>query len=104
MKREIGEELRFHLGQRTAENLGAGMTPEEAAREAHEQFGNLQSIREECRDARVTPGVWTVTRVKPVLGRCFTEQDVASGNDGLVVLSYGVWRERFNGSQDVIGR
>jgi predicted permease len=52
VKREIDEELRFHLEQRTAENLAAGMSPEDAAREARKRFGNLQSVREECRDAR----------------------------------------------------
>jgi macrolide transport system ATP-binding/permease protein len=52
VKREIDEELRFHLEQRTAENLAAGMAPEDAAREARKRFGNLQSVREECRETR----------------------------------------------------
>ncbi len=52
LKREIDEELRFHLEQRTAENIAAGMPPQEAAREARKRFGNLQTIREECREAR----------------------------------------------------
>jgi predicted permease len=51
-KREIDEELRFHLEQRTAENLAAGMVPAEAASEARKKFGNWQSVREECRAAR----------------------------------------------------
>ncbi len=50
VKREIDEELRFHIEQRTTENLAAGMTPENAAREARKRFGNAQSLREECRD------------------------------------------------------
>jgi predicted permease len=52
VKQEIDEELRFHLEQRTAENIAAGMSPEAAAREARRHFGNLQSVREECRDIR----------------------------------------------------
>jgi len=52
VKREIDEELRFHIEQRTAENVAAGMAPEEAAREARKRFGNLQSVREECRERR----------------------------------------------------
>ncbi len=52
VKRDIDEELRFHLEQRTAENIAAGMSPEDAAREARKRFGNLQSVREECRKAR----------------------------------------------------
>jgi len=52
VKQEIDEELRFHIEQRTAENITKGMTPEEAAREARKRFGNLQGIREELRDVR----------------------------------------------------
>lgn len=51
-KREIDEELRFHLEQRIAENVTAGMSPEQAARDARKRFGNLQSVREECRETR----------------------------------------------------
>jgi predicted permease len=52
VKQEIDEELRFHIEQRTAENIAAGMSPEEAARETRKRFGNLQSVREECRERR----------------------------------------------------
>jgi hypothetical protein len=52
MKREIDEELRFHLEQRTAENIAKGMPAEDAAREARKRFGNVQSVREECRQMR----------------------------------------------------
>jgi len=52
VKREIDEELRFHIEQRTAENIAAGMSSAEAAREALKRFGNLQSVREECRETR----------------------------------------------------
>ena len=51
-KREIDQELRFHIERRTAENIAAGMTPEDAAREARKRFGNVQSIREQCRATR----------------------------------------------------
>lgn len=54
LKREIDEELRFHLDQRTAENLAAGLSPEEAAREARKRFGNWQAVREQCRETRGT--------------------------------------------------
>jgi hypothetical protein len=37
---------------RTAENIAAGMAPEEAAREARMRFGNARSVREDCREAR----------------------------------------------------
>ncbi len=52
VKQEIDEELRFHLEQRTAENIASGMSPEDAAREARKRFGNHQSVRMECRKHR----------------------------------------------------
>jgi hypothetical protein len=52
VKQEIDEELRFHIEQRTAENIAAGMSADEAALEARKRFGNLQSVREECRKRR----------------------------------------------------
>jgi predicted permease len=52
VKREIDEELRFHIEQRTAENIAAGMSPEDAAREARKRFGNFQTVREQCREKR----------------------------------------------------
>ena len=50
--REIDEELQFHLERRTEENIAAGMAPEAAAREARRAFGNVQTVREDCRDAK----------------------------------------------------
>src|SRR5262245_37740256 len=52
MKQEIDEELRLHVEMRTADHIAAGMPPEEAARAARRSFGNVQSIREECRAIR----------------------------------------------------
>ena len=52
VKREIDDELRFHIEQRMAENLAAGMSSDEATLEARKRFGNLQSVREKCRDVR----------------------------------------------------
>ena len=52
VKQAIDEELRLHLEMRASENIAAGMSPEEAAHAARRRFGNVQSIREECREAR----------------------------------------------------
>ena len=49
-KQKIDEELHFHLEQAVAQNLAAGMSPDEAARAARKRFGNLQSVREQCRE------------------------------------------------------
>jgi putative ABC transport system permease protein len=52
IKQDIDDELRFHVDRREAENLAAGMPPDEAAQEARKRFGNFQTAREECRDVR----------------------------------------------------
>lgn len=52
VKSEIDEELRLHVEMRTVENVAAGMSAEEAAREARKRFGNFQRVREECRERR----------------------------------------------------
>jgi predicted permease len=52
VKRDIDDELRFHLEQATARNIADGMPPEEAARAARKSFGNFQTVREDCRETR----------------------------------------------------
>jgi putative ABC transport system permease protein len=52
MKQDIDEELRFHMEQCTADNIAAGMLPDEAARAARRRFGNVQNVREDCREVR----------------------------------------------------
>ena len=49
---ELKEELRFHLEQQLAENLAAGLSPEEARYAALRSIGGLSQVQEECRDMR----------------------------------------------------
>ncbi len=54
--------------------------------------------------ARVTHDLPAVLRIKPVLGRFFSpEEDKPKGPD-VVVIGYGMWRSRFAGARDVVGR
>jgi hypothetical protein len=46
LEREIQDELRSHLDMRTAENVAAGMTPEQAHRDALLRFGNPALMKE----------------------------------------------------------
>ncbi|MEO6909938.1 MAG: ABC transporter permease [Edaphobacter sp.] len=46
------EELRFHIDQYTEELVQAGVPQREAARRARIEFGSLNSIQGECREAR----------------------------------------------------
>jgi predicted permease len=46
LEQEIQEELRSHLEMRISDNLAAGMTPEQARRDALVRFGNPAAIKE----------------------------------------------------------
>ena len=46
------EELRFHMEQYSADLVSQGVAPEEAARRARIEFGSLQSVKDDCREAR----------------------------------------------------
>src|SRR5262245_20879338 len=52
MERELDEELRFHLEQEIAKHVRKGVAPAEAERLARADFGGLDVIKEEARDAR----------------------------------------------------
>src|SRR5579859_4817281 len=49
-ERELDAELSFHLDQRIADNIAAGMAPDEARRRALMEFSTLDRVKEECRE------------------------------------------------------
>jgi predicted permease len=54
-EREFAEELQSHIELHTADNIRAGMTPEEARRRALVKLGSVASVREAHRDRRGLP-------------------------------------------------
>jgi len=46
------EELRFHIEQYTEDLVRSGVSPEEAGRRARMEFGGLNSVKGDCRQAR----------------------------------------------------
>jgi predicted permease len=52
--------------------------------------------------SRMTPSVFAALGVEPLIGRVFTEQEDQQ-KQHVVVLSYGTWKDRFNGSPNVLG-
>jgi putative ABC transport system permease protein len=57
---EVDEELQFHLEQQTQANVSAGMSPEEARRQALIAFGGVERAREECSEQRPGFGMETL--------------------------------------------
>jgi predicted permease len=49
---ELDEELRFHLEQQIQKLMQTGVARAEAVRRAQMNFGGLEQVKEECRDAR----------------------------------------------------
>jgi len=56
-RREIDDEIAFHLQREAEENMAHGMKPEEARRRAAIAFGGKERAREECSEQRP---VWTL--------------------------------------------
>ena len=52
----LNAELRFHIERQTAANIVAGMTPQEARRQALLQFGGVEAVKENCREQQ--RGFW----------------------------------------------
>lgn len=48
----MAEELRFHIQQCTDDLIRSGVAPEEAGRRARMEFGGLNSVKGDCREAR----------------------------------------------------
>lgn len=53
-ERRLEAELQFHFDRQVADNLRAGMPPDEARRDARLQFGGLEQLKDDCRDVRRT--------------------------------------------------
>jgi putative ABC transport system permease protein len=51
----------------------------------------------------VTPSFFSMLGVTPVAGRTFTPDEGEPGGEHNVVLSWGLWQERFGGSPDALG-
>ncbi len=52
VEKELDEELRFHLEQQVEKHLRSGLTREEAMRRSRLEFGGLDQVSENCREAR----------------------------------------------------
>lgn len=56
----LNAEIEEHLALQTAENLRAGLSPEEARRQAVLKFGALEATKESYRDQRGIPFLETL--------------------------------------------
>jgi putative ABC transport system permease protein len=59
---------------------------------------------ERLRGALVPAGFFGIIGVAPQAGRQFSEQEEQPGSDRAVILSDGLWKRKFGGSRDAIGK
>lgn len=52
----------------------------------------------------VTPNLFDLLGVRPVLGRGFARADADSGAVPALLLSWGLWQRRFGGKPEIVGR
>jgi predicted permease len=51
-----------------------------------------------------TPGIFSVLRVQPQLGRAFTVNEAQRGNERVAILMHDLWREQFGGDPTIVGK
>lgn len=61
-------------------------------------------VPERVAGLRVTPSLFPLLRVPPAFGRTFTEGEAEPGAARTVVLSDGLWRNRFGSDRGILGR
>lgn len=51
-----------------------------------------------------TPGIFSVLKVQPFLGRAFTAREAQPGKERVVILMFDLWREHFGGDPGILGK
>jgi putative ABC transport system permease protein len=57
----------------------------------------------QLRGLSVSPNVFQLLGVQPLLGRSFSPDEGPTGHHHVVILSYGLWQSAFGGRQDIVG-
>src|ERR1051325_4395418 len=75
-----------------------------AAFESGEMFLDAGDGTTETRVGLVTPELFSVFHVSPILGRTFTNEETLPGRFRVAVLSHSIWQNRFGSDPNVSGR
>jgi len=82
---------------RTVDHLGAAVTFE---RNLATEDGLVQPVR----GAEISAGAFRLLGTVPLKGRSLTAQDERPAEPPVVVISYSLWKSRFDSDPDVVGR
>jgi predicted permease len=59
---------------------------------------------ERVEGAQVSPALFPMLGVQPVLGRTFAEEEAQPGRDQELLIGYGLWTRRFGSDPSIVGR
>jgi len=59
---------------------------------------------ERLEGAEVTPNLFPLLGVRPMLGRPFLDSEAQRGSNHVVILGYGLWQRRFAGDRNIVGQ
>ncbi len=76
----------------------------EAASDEEGVLGELGNPPQAYQMERASSGIFDMLHIRPVLGRGFLPTDDKAGAEPVLLLGYGIWKDRYNSSSSVIGR
>ena len=71
---------------------------------ANMNISDDRGLPEQARGSYLTANSFSVVGQRPLLGRDFGPQDEQRGTDRAVIIGYRIWRNRYGGDPDVIGK
>ena len=80
----------------TVETLGLGRGWPYILKTDGENYGIAGGI--------ATPGFFQVLKLTPHLGRLFSQEDLETGRNQVVILSHSLWQSRFGADPDIVDR
>src|SRR5437899_407134 len=110
MTDDLDRELRTHLDLEAEEQRDAGLAPDEARYAALWAIGGRNwSLTGSGEPAQVdgeavSAALFPLLQADAALGRVFTTDEDRPGGARVVLLSHGLWRERFGGDAAIIGK
>src|SRR3990172_6359958 len=109
-------ESRPRMGENSAEVAAFSMDHFRAWRESAPVFesmavyqdrsfnltGGSEPLRVEAQS--VSPSLFSLLGVEPLLGRAFSSEEETPGGDRVALLSHGLWQRVFGGEETIVGR
>ena len=75
-----------------------------AYRDATMNISDDRALPEQARGTWLTANAFGVLRQQPLLGRDFAAGDERPGAEPVAIISYSLWKNRYGGDPDVLGR